>query len=103
MEQNYPGYEVGGARELVTLAMLKYLNDGTVLFSSNPCTWGRCKKTFQQGEGGGKNWNINLGSNEKNASGGVSELVVGYYPASIAIAGCGLVSFFPALKKVLDP
>ena len=68
MEANYPGYEVGGARELVTLAMLKYLNDGTVLFPEEPWTYGRCKEIFQTGEWGGKDWRICLGCNEKPAA-----------------------------------
>ena len=104
MQQNYPGYEVGGARELVTLAMLKYLNDGTVLFSNDPLTYCRCKETFQQGEWGGKNWNIFLGSNLKNASDGVYGLVVGpfnHISSHSALWAC--FSFSRPLKKVLEP
>ena len=49
MESNYPGYAVGGARELVTLAMLKHIQDGTVLFPNQPHTYGRCKEEYQTG------------------------------------------------------
>ena len=72
MEQNYPGYEVGGARELVTLAMMKYLQDGTVLFPKEPCTLGRCKERYQTG--GWKDSIVVLGGRSSSASGG---LVVG--------------------------
>ena len=47
MEANYPGYVVGGVRELVTLAMLKHIQDGTVLFGVN---YGRCQKEYQTGD-----------------------------------------------------
>ena len=50
MNANYPGYEVGGARELVTIAMLKFLQDGTVLFPSEPRTVGNCKEEYETGE-----------------------------------------------------
>ena len=55
MESNYPGYAVGGVRELVTLAMLKYIQNGTVLFPEEPDTYGRCKEEYQTGawEGNG--------------------------------------------------
>ncbi len=78
MEANYPGYEVGGARELVTLAMLKYLQDGTVLFPRDPLTLGRCKENFQTGGWGGNDWHICLGHNEKPAAlgGSAAGLVV---------------------------
>jgi hypothetical protein len=72
MEQNYPGYEVGGARELVTLAMLQYLQDGTVLFPGEPWTFGRCKERYQTG--GWKDSIVVLGGRSSSASGG---LVVG--------------------------
>ena len=49
MEQSYPGYVVGGIRSLVTLAMLKYLHDGTMLLSENPSKiYGRCKEQFSK-------------------------------------------------------
>jgi hypothetical protein len=73
MQQNYPGYEVGGARELVTLAMLQYLQDGTVLFGKNPATYGRCKDVFQN------NWegaNICLGGVEASSPSVFGGLVV---------------------------
>ena len=76
MESNYPGYAVGGARELVTLAMLKHIQDGTVLFPKELRTWGRCKEEYQTGEWQGRR--VLLGSNSKNDSGGVSGLVVSY-------------------------
>ena len=79
MEANYPGYEVGGARELVTLAMLKYLQDGTVLFGTTGSAYGtyaRCKGQFQKAGGGWDDYQIGLGGNEENGSSGVSGLVV---------------------------
>ena len=77
MKANYPGYAVGEARELVTLVMLKYIKDGTVLFPEEPDTYGRCKEEYQIGawEGG----RVLLGSNSKNDSGSVSGLLVDYY------------------------
>ena len=74
MESTYPGYAVGGARELVTLAMLKQIQDGMVLFGQNPDTYGRCKEEFQTGEGKGAR--VLLGGSSKNDSGGVSGLLV---------------------------
>jgi hypothetical protein len=74
MESTYRGYAVGGARELVTLAMLKHIQDGTVLFPNQPDTLVRCKEEFQTGcwRGG----RVCLGRNSKNDSGGVSGLLV---------------------------
>ncbi len=74
MESTYLGYAVGGVRELVTLAMLKQIQDGTVLFPEEPRTFGRCKEEFQTG--GWKGGMVVLGSNSKNDSGGVSGLLV---------------------------
>jgi hypothetical protein len=54
MQANYPGYEVGGARELLTLSMLKYAKDGTMLFPDNPYTYGRCKEEYQTGDWQGR-------------------------------------------------
>jgi hypothetical protein len=67
MESNYPGYEVGGARELVTLAMLKQIQDGTVLFPAEPCIYARCKEEYQTG--GWKGYRVVLGG--CSASGGI--------------------------------
>jgi hypothetical protein len=74
MEANYPGYAVGGVRELVTLAMLKQIQDGTLLFPEEPHTWGRCKEQYQTGNR--KGGRVCLGGNSKNDSGSVSGLVV---------------------------
>jgi hypothetical protein len=74
MKANYRGYEVGGARELVTLAMLKYAQDGTVLFPKEPCTYGRCKEQYQTGPWEGAR--ICLGSVEASSSSGFVGLVV---------------------------
>ena len=74
MKANYRGYEVGGARELVTLAMLKYAQDGTVLFPGSPYTWGRCKEHYQTGDW--KGYRICLGYVEASSSSGFGGLVV---------------------------
>jgi hypothetical protein len=77
VESNYPGYAVREARELVTLAMLKHIQDGTVLFPEEPYTcytFGRCKEEFQTGDWKGRR--VWLGANSKNDSGSVSGLVV---------------------------
>ena len=74
MKSNYRGYEVGGARELVTLAMLKYAQDGTVLFPKEPSTYGRCKEQYQTGKWLGLQ--ICLGSVEASSSSGFGGLVV---------------------------
>ncbi len=50
MKEHYPGYEVGGARELLTLYMLHHMETGLYLFpEKEPSTWGRCKETYQVG------------------------------------------------------
>ena len=74
MESNYPGYAVGGARELVTLAMLKHIQDGTVLFPAEPYlavrtpnTFGRCKEEYQTG--GWQGYRVALGANASSVSG----------------------------------
>lgn len=72
METNYPGYEVGGIRELVTLTILQYVQNREILFARNPCTFVRCQNFSQ------KSWwkvpHICLGYNHKNSSGKVSGL-----------------------------
>ena len=74
MESNYPGYALGGVRELVTLAMLKHIQDGTVLFSDEPYTFGRFQEQYQTGDWKGRR--LLLGSNSKNDAGSVSGLLV---------------------------
>ena len=74
MEETYPLYEVGGVRELVTIVMLKYIQDGTVLFSNHPCTLSNCKEYFEAGHW--KGYPIRLGGNKKEASGSLVGLVV---------------------------
>ena len=74
MESNYPGYAVGGARELVTLAMLKHIQDGTVLFPREPATFGRCKEQYQTG--GWKDHQICIGYVQASSSSGFGGLVV---------------------------
>jgi len=77
MGAKYPGYEVGGARELVTLAMLKYLQDGTVLFPKEPSdTWGRCKEQYQTGGWEGRR--VLLGYRSSSASGGLVVFLDGH-------------------------
>ncbi len=61
MKEHYPGYEVGGARELLTLYMLHHMETGGYLFPEESYTWGRCKETYQVGDWGGKGWRIALG------------------------------------------
>lgn len=41
MHQHYPMYEVGKARVLIHVVMLKYIQDGTLLFPRTPCTYAR--------------------------------------------------------------
>ena len=74
MDSNYQGYAVGGARELVTVAMLKQIQDGTVLFPEDPNTYARCQEQYQTGDWRG--YRICLGDNYKNDFGSVSGLVV---------------------------
>ena len=85
MESTYPGYAVGGARELVTVAMLKHIQDGTVLFPTEPYTWGRCKEQYKTG--GWKGDRVALGGNSCSASGG---LVIGLNDVVIANDNSGL-------------
>lgn len=85
MEENYPGYEVGGVRELVTIAMLKYLQDGMVLFTRDPITYGQCKEQYQEGD-----WREEkkvLGANDKNEFGSVSGFVVSLYHGHAEVLG----------------
>ena len=77
MHTYYSGYEAGVLRELVMVAMLKYLQDGKVLFSDSPFTYSRCKEQYQTGEW--KGYNVLLGNRPSSASGGlvVSAVVFG--------------------------
>jgi hypothetical protein len=91
MQTNYPGYEVGGVRELVTLSMLKYAQDSTVLFPEEPWTYGRCKEEYQTGDW--KGWRVVLGKRFSSASGGlVVDDVVGSAYDSYGLF-CLLVGF----------
>jgi hypothetical protein len=90
MKSNYPGYAVGGARELVTVAMLKQIQDGTVLFSNQPVTFGRCKEQYQKGEF--KGYQICLGGVQASSSSGCGGLVVAPYHL-LASSDHGLVCF----------
>jgi hypothetical protein len=99
MHTYYPGYEVGGARELVMVAMLKYLQDGKVLFGDSPSTYSRCKEKYQTGEW--KGHNVLLGNRSSSASGGL--VVHAHYwqrgaPYGLfgSFVGCSLV---PGTKK----
>ena len=83
MRSNYPDYEVGGARELVTLYVLNQLQTGGYLFPSEPYTYGRVKEKYAVVEGW-KGWRIVLGS------GGVEGLVVDDVNATRADAFSGL-------------
>jgi hypothetical protein len=95
MGANYPpGYKVGDARELVTLAMLKYREDDTVLFGANPTTWARCKERYQTGSW--KDSIVILGSRSSSASGG---LVVYPVPGS----ACDYGGLFCVLCVVPSP
>ncbi len=78
MEANYPGYEVAGARELVTIAMLKYLQDGTVLFPKEPGTYGRCKDKFQKAGSSWDGYPISLGGVATSSPSGFGGLVVDF-------------------------
>ena len=78
MNSNYGGYEVGGARELVTIAMLKFLQDGTVLFPSEPWTYGRCKEQFQKAGRGWDGYSICLGGVDSSSPSVFGGLVVNY-------------------------
>ena len=73
MEANYPGYSVGGARELVTLAMLKHIQDRTVLFPAVPATLGNCKEQHQTGYL--KGYTLCIGYVEASSSSGFGGLV----------------------------
>jgi hypothetical protein len=84
MESNYSGYAVGGARELVTLAMLKQIQDGKVLFPAAPYTFGRCKEQYQTG--GWEGYRVALGAS--SASGGL--FVYSYGDAAYAYGLNGL-------------
>ena len=85
-----------GARELVTLAMLKQIQDGTVLFPKEPCILGRCKEEYQTGDFKGQR--VSLGG--CSASGG---LVVSRVDADSADDGSGLfcllVVFFVRVRQ----
>ncbi len=70
MREHYPGYEVGGARELVTLYVLHHMETGVYLFPEDPRTWVRCKEEYQVG--GWKGYRIALGYS------GLGGLVVPY-------------------------
>ncbi len=61
MREHYAGYEVGGARELLTLYMLHHMETGLYLFpEEGPRTYGRCKEEYQVGEW--KGYRIILGA-----------------------------------------
>jgi hypothetical protein len=77
MESTYPGYAVGGARELVTLAMLKQIQDGTVLFPDEPLTFGRCKEQYQIGDR--KGYQICLGGVQHSSSSDFGGLTSYFY------------------------
>lgn len=47
-QEHYPGYVVGRIRELVLVAMLQYVQNGTVLWD-HAYTRGRCKEQFKNG------------------------------------------------------
>ncbi len=87
MKENYPGYEVGGARELVTLYVLHHMETGLYLFPENPDTWARCKETYQTGEWGGRGWRVALGSS------GLGGLVVIYAHDFYDYSNYGLLGF----------
>jgi hypothetical protein len=92
MEHNYPGYEIGSARELVQLTILKYLQDGTVLFPSEPSTYGRCKEVYQLGNG--KEIQITLG-NASSSSANFEGLTV-HNPSFVSVIAHpirGLIAF----------
>ncbi len=72
MQGSYPGFEVGEARELVTVYMLKYLQDSTYLFPGEPEIWARVKEQYQTESKKGYGARIVLGAS--SASG----LVVDY-------------------------
>ena len=72
MHINYPSYQVGGVREVVTRAMFKYLNDVTVLFSEKPWIYCRWKEKYQTGDW--KGYRIILGARSSSASGGLVRL-----------------------------
>jgi hypothetical protein len=69
MESNYPDYAVGGVRELVTLAILKQIQDGTVLFPEEPYIYGKCQEQYQTGDWKGRR--LALGRNSSSNSGGL--------------------------------
>ncbi len=59
------------------MAMLKHIQDGTVLFPAAPETWGRCKEQYQTG--GWKGHQICLGYVQASSSSGFGGLVVATY------------------------
>ncbi len=74
MEENYPGFHVGTVRELITVALLKMVQDKTVLFPKNdPLTFGRCQERYQQNTWQGRG--IRVGSNKKDERGVIDGLV----------------------------
>jgi len=76
MQQNYPDYEVSAARELVTVAILKYLQDETGLFPLTPWTFGRYKEQYQKAGSFRNGYHICLGESNKGVAGSVFSLVV---------------------------
>ncbi len=77
--------ETRGARELITLAILKYVQDNNVFFSNNPSTYGRCKDQYETGYWAGHY--IELGGVVTNSDSVFGGLVVDAYPISLPDIG----------------
>ncbi len=92
MRKSYPGYELGGVRELLNLAMLKYQKDGTVLFTRDPFTFGRCTDQYKGGDFPGLH--IELGCGELSSSKSFGGLL--FVPSPLNLGNMVLVGF-PAL------
>jgi hypothetical protein len=87
MQVNYPGYEMGGVRELVTLWILKDTQDETVLFPREPMTYGRCKDQYQN--------QTYYWQGHRIALGGTSSASGGLVPSTVAIVPCSIkMGFF---------
>lgn len=75
MKQHYAGFEIGGLRELVNVAILSYVQNGEILFSDETLTYARVVEQYEVGDW--KGLRITLGRNKKKIDGSISGLFLG--------------------------
>ncbi len=94
MEQHYAGFEVGGLRELMHVAILNYVQCGEVLFSEETLTYARVKEQYEIGDW--KDSRITLGRNKKKSNGSILGLTLGN--DGLDSFYCGLFGFLASVQ-----